>query len=97
VNIDTFLKEIKQELKEMGAPDPEHHTIDCASDECFLCAIHDTMPTDKALVCALFVGHDIALDSPEVRLHVLCRHFCKLHIALVYQLMKVQGRDSIGK
>ena len=97
MNFEEFLVSIKDQLQKMGTPDPEKHNIDCGSRVCFLCRYHDSVPADEALIGALFLGHDLCLNSPEVRLHVLNRHFCKIHITLFYEFMKVEKRESFGR
>ena len=95
MDVDKYLAKLKRDLDKM---DPDKtHDIDCGSRVCFLCRYHDNIPADEALIGALFLGHDLCLDSPEVRLHVLNRHFCKIHITLFYEFMKVEKRESFGR
>jgi hypothetical protein len=91
------LAKMKKELKDMGEPDPEKHNIDCGNTDCFLCAYHDSLPAYEATVAALFLGHDLAITTPEVRLHSLNKHFCMIHITLFYEFMKSEKRESFGR
>jgi len=95
VNVDKYLAKLKKDLGKME-PD-ETHDIDCGSTVCTLCRCRDSLPADEALIGALFFGHDLALGSTEARLHVLNRHFCKIHIRLFHEFMKMEKRDSFGK
>jgi hypothetical protein len=88
------LTKLKKELEKMGVPETKEDF--CGNRVCFLCRDFGTLPAHEAMISVLFLGHDMALATPEKRLHVLTRHFCKVHISLFYEFMKVEKRDSFG-
>jgi hypothetical protein len=86
VNLESYLKKLKRDLAKM-IPDPVDPDCDPCDRACFVCGIRE-MPIDRALVAAIFMGRDLAVETERFREHIIANHICEVHFAHVKEILK---------
>jgi hypothetical protein len=88
-NVQSFLREIKAELDAM-TPD------DACDGRCVMCEACE-LPITEALTSAMLIGHDVAIESAEYRMHLLNHHMCPSHLEAFLKCMVRDGRTTFGR
>jgi len=88
MDIAAYLKKLKRDLAKMK---PAKVTDAAYCDPCdHMCMVCDLRryPIDRALVAAVFMGRDLAVETKDFRDHILQNHICEEHLVHVNEIFR---------